>query len=119
MGSRMSWLPEGLRLRRHSAMPWQSVGVYLGNGDGTFQSPVILQAGNDPFGVWVADFNNDTKPDIVVANGKDATLSMFPEMRMGRSARRSFPAMGLRQQRTRWSKRIWRLETSTATGNRM
>src|SRR4051812_29372279 len=39
-----------------------AVGVYIGNGDGTFQAPVILHPGNHPFGVWVADFNNDTKP---------------------------------------------------------
>jgi hypothetical protein len=45
--------------------------VLLGNGDGSFQSPVpYLQSVDTPAGqVIVADFNNDHKPDIAIALG--------------------------------------------------
>lgn len=46
-----------------------SVGVLLGNGDGTFQSPGIHTEGaHGIVSVAVADVNGDGKPDIVVAN---------------------------------------------------
>ena len=46
-----------------------SVGVLLGNGDGTFQAAVGYDSGSS--GAWsvaVADVNGDGKPDLVVAN---------------------------------------------------
>ena len=46
------------------------VSVLLGNGDGTFQNSSVFGAGPFPNSVAVADFNNDGKPDIVVANDK-------------------------------------------------
>jgi hypothetical protein len=50
-----------------------SVGVMLGNGDGTFRSAIAYDSGGapNPFfdeGVVIADLNGDHKPDIVVAN---------------------------------------------------
>jgi hypothetical protein len=46
-----------------------SVGVLLGNGDGTFASIVnYASGGTSPLSVAVADVNGDGKPDLVVAN---------------------------------------------------
>jgi hypothetical protein len=59
-----------------------TIGVFLGNGDGTFStSPIILNNGDLPNGVVVADFNNDGKLDIAVTNAGDgadpANVSIF------------------------------------------
>ncbi len=43
-----------------------SVLVYLGNGNGTFQSPKTLSAPAFPQAVAIADVNHDGHPDIVV-----------------------------------------------------
>jgi hypothetical protein len=58
--------------------PWDgSVGVLLGNGDGTFQPVVNFDSGGYyASSVAVADLNGDGKPDIVVAN---LCLSYFCE----------------------------------------
>ncbi len=42
--------------------------VLLGNGDGTFQSPLTVAAGDDATSIAVGDFNGDGKPDLAVAN---------------------------------------------------
>jgi hypothetical protein len=42
------------------------VAVLTGNGDGSFNTPVVFAAGQDVTGIGVADFNGDGKPDIVV-----------------------------------------------------
>ena len=46
-----------------------SIGILLGNGDGTFQSPVSYDSGGNFAAVAVADVNRDGKPDLVIANG--------------------------------------------------
>ena len=43
------------------------VSVLLGNGDGTFQSPIETNIGGQSFGIAAADFNGDGKIDIIVA----------------------------------------------------
>src|SRR5258708_15750202 len=46
-----------------------SVGVLLGNGDGTFQPAVAYgSGGGGPSGIAVSDLNGDGKLDLVVAN---------------------------------------------------
>jgi hypothetical protein len=45
-----------------------TVGVLLGNGDGTFQPVKTYDSGGNAFSVAAADVNGDRKPDLVVAN---------------------------------------------------
>jgi hypothetical protein len=46
-----------------------SVGVLLGNGDGTFQTAVTYGSGGvGPSSIAIGDVNGDGKPDLVVAN---------------------------------------------------
>lgn len=46
-----------------------TVGVLLGNGDGTFQTAVAYSSGGEnAYSIAVADVNGDGKPDILVAN---------------------------------------------------
>jgi hypothetical protein len=50
--------------------------VLLGNGDGTFQKPVTYSRGA-AYSLAVADFNQDGKPDIVVANVDSSSVSVY------------------------------------------
>jgi hypothetical protein len=56
------------------------VGVLLGNGDGTFQSPVYyttpLQDDGESTSVVIADYNSDGYRDVMVGNGSTAWLLM-------------------------------------------
>jgi len=46
-----------------------SVGVLLGNGDGTFQTPTVSNSGGySPQAIAIADLNGDLLPDVVVVN---------------------------------------------------
>ena len=49
----------------------------LGYGDGTFQAPVYYTAGASSVAVAVGDFNGDTKPDVVCANGSGQSVSIL------------------------------------------
>lgn len=53
-----------------------TVGILLGNGDGTFQGEEVYRTGDSPFDVAVGDFNGDGKMDLVSANNSN-TLSLL------------------------------------------
>ncbi len=56
--------------------------VYLGNGDGTFQNPILTPitfgSGSNtiPTPLVVADVNGDNKPDVVIGEGNDYTVEV-------------------------------------------
>jgi hypothetical protein len=54
-----------------------SVDVLLGNGDGTFQAPVVYATGIHTGHLVVGDFNCDGKPDVAAANSGDGTVNLF------------------------------------------
>jgi hypothetical protein len=51
--------------------------MLLGNGDGTFQSPLNYPAGPSPWSVAAGDFNGDGFPDLAVANNGPSTVSVL------------------------------------------
>ena len=56
-----------------------TVTVFLGNGDGTFQPlrRYPLPPGGDPAGLVTADFNGDGVPDLAAANFTQAAVAIF------------------------------------------
>lgn len=46
-----------------------SIGVLLGKGDGTFQTPIVTSLACNPSWVVTGDFNGDGKPDVAVVGG--------------------------------------------------
>lgn len=57
----------------------QSVSVFIGNGDGTFQSARFYGAGSQSniYAITVGDFNSDGKLDIVTANYQENSVSLL------------------------------------------
>ena len=51
--------------------------VLIGNGDGTFQSPVRYTTGLKPVAVTLGDFNSDGKLDLAVADGGSENVNIF------------------------------------------
>jgi Flp pilus assembly secretin CpaC len=53
--------------------PNNQVFVLIGNGDGTFQTPVAYGTGTAPVAVVAQDFDGDGSPDLAVVNQGDGT----------------------------------------------
>jgi hypothetical protein len=54
-----------------------TVSVFLGNGDGTFQNPTNYPVSPNPWGVVVTDLNGDGRPDIVTADSSSNAVSVL------------------------------------------
>jgi hypothetical protein len=54
-----------------------SLVIQMGNGDGSFQSPVNYPVGTTPQSLIAFDFNGDGKMDLAVANTQDNTVSVL------------------------------------------
>ncbi len=51
--------------------------VLSNRGDGTFNPPTVHQIGYGPVGLSVADFNNDSRPDIAIGNDYGQYVSVL------------------------------------------
>ena len=54
-----------------------TISVFLGNGDGTFASPVTYPTGTGPESIATGDFNNDGNVDLAVADKGANTVSIL------------------------------------------
>ena len=54
-----------------------TVSVLLGNGDGTFQTPITYGVGFEPQGIVAGDFRDNGRTDLAVANQSDGTVSVL------------------------------------------
>jgi hypothetical protein len=45
---------------------FNAVSIFLGNGDGTLQAPMLTPAGNTPYSIVTGDFNKDGRMDLAV-----------------------------------------------------
>jgi hypothetical protein len=57
-----------------------TVTIYFGNGDGTFQPPTnadVYQVGNQPLNIVVGDLNHDGYLDLVTADGLGSHISVL------------------------------------------
>ena len=54
-----------------------SVSILLGDGTGGFDNLGNFMVGDSPSSVAIGDFNNDGRPDLVVANWDSADISIL------------------------------------------
>lgn len=54
-----------------------TVGVMLGNGDGTLRFAGAFTTGTSPAAITVGDFNGDGRPDVAVANAGSHNISVL------------------------------------------
>jgi hypothetical protein len=54
-----------------------SIGVLLGNGDGTFQPAVTYRSSGTPYSIAVADVDQDGSPDLLAANSSGVTVDVL------------------------------------------
>ena len=54
-----------------------AIGIFLGNGDGTFQNPVTYNGVDNARWIVAADFNGDGYTDLVAANYGGNSVSVF------------------------------------------
>ena len=54
-----------------------TISIFLGNGDGTFQPGLIEAMDYAPYGVAVGDFNGDGRLDLAVTNSDDNSVSIL------------------------------------------
>lgn len=45
---------------------FDAVSIFLGNGDGTLQAPILIPAGGSPYSIATGDFNKDGRMDLAV-----------------------------------------------------
>ena len=56
---------------------WNSMGVFLGYGNGSFAKQITYPTGDGPQSASVGDLNNDAILDVVVANYRSNNLGIF------------------------------------------
>jgi hypothetical protein len=76
-----------------------SIGVFHGNGDGTFIQVGTLPSGTGPFGLVTADLNGDGILDLVATNASSNSLSLYVGNGDGTFANQSTYATGSFPQR--------------------
>jgi hypothetical protein len=71
------WVPDPYGYGGLVFVPDTTSRLFLGNGDGTFRSGVVLEVGGAPIFVAVGDFNSDGMPDLAVANSYSKNISVL------------------------------------------
>ncbi|TMG88391.1 MAG: VCBS repeat-containing protein, partial [Betaproteobacteria bacterium] len=71
-----------------------SVRVFLGNADGTFQFPTTIDIGAPAYGLAASDLNGDGKLDLVVTNAAGGVTGHTLQVLLGKGDGTFQPAVG-------------------------